>query len=352
MTDEDDYSYQLAFSLLPGSYNTGDRDHTEPVSVIRVRGGRVYLHDSSVDPMFEAFAYRAKLVEDYDGSAIAYGWDRPDSDFAPGEVNLQKNLHPSESRHGQKVGLADAAKPYTNLWYGHDFQWVGVVSATWQEAGAGGFEIDDRPELKDRFGKYPVVQPATGPAPGYYVSQVPAVVDKTKNWWDQRRYADGNTFPYIVLNEQFKAYGCRIGDVGIAIRNRTGKSAAFALGDTGTYGHLGESSSLLYRTVSEGQGNADYVTFIVFPRSGNGTAEGLNASGAIEFRLSGVTYDTATNAEELPLLMALNTDLSRLHDVRNRLKAGKPAGFSLPDFQKMADALKKYGFDPAHHMFE
>ena len=36
--------------------------------------------------------------------------------------------------------------------------------------------------------------------------------------------------------------GASIGDVGIAIHPLTGRSMAFAFADTGTVGHLGESS--------------------------------------------------------------------------------------------------------------
>ena len=59
----DDFSYSLKFSLLPGQYNTGDRDNTLPVSVARVRGGYLWEH-SGESPMFEAWVYQAKFVED------------------------------------------------------------------------------------------------------------------------------------------------------------------------------------------------------------------------------------------------------------------------------------------------
>jgi hypothetical protein len=350
-----EFDYSLEVSRLPGTYNTGDRDNTEPVAVAWVRGGFLFHKYRNEEPMVEAYVFRAKLVEDFDGSPTAYGWDRPDSDFAPswmhkpgesGYVNVQKNLHPLEGRRwGQKVGLENAASPFKNLWHGHDFTWVGVVSATEQQAAAGGFMIDDRPDLRDKHGKFPVVQPLGAPAPGYYVSQNPTIVDKGKPWWDQRRYADGNTFPYIVLNNQFISMGARIGDVGLAIHPATGKSEPFVFGDTGTFGHLGESSSYLYQRLTAGKGNSGYFTFLVFPKSGFHNTEGLNAKGAVEFRLTNmVTTIRATNAYELPMLLALGGDLARFNHARKQPGAGADSAMSTPGYFEMTMALAHYGF--------
>jgi len=364
----DDFTYSLEVSQLPGSYNTGDRDNTEQVTVTWVRGGNLFHKDRREMPMFEAYIYRAKFVEDYDGSPTAYGWDRPDGDTnnpsywrdrtwrdlpmtGPKYVNLQKNLHPLESKYGQQVGLANAASPWQNLWHGHNFRWVGVVAGTEQEALFNNFLYDERPQLRDMYGKYPVVQPEDGPAPGYYVSQNPTVVDKNKPWWDQRRYADGNTFPYIVLPNQFMNLGCRLGDVGIAIRPTTGKSAAFAFGDTGTFGHLGEASSYLYRTVTGSkQGdppdNADYITFLVLPKSGFGNTQGLHLNHNVESRVRvNITPigGGGQNLYELPMLLALGGDLTRFKQARKQIAAGLATPFSTPGFFDMLKILVSYG---------
>jgi hypothetical protein len=362
-----EFSYSLEVSHLPGSYNTGDRDNLEPVAVTWVRGGYLFHKDRSNMPMFEAYIYRAKFVEDFDGAPTAYGWDRPDDPknpdfytegplYGPGSslpkyVNLQKNLQPLESRGGQQVGLANAASPWQNLWHGHDFTWVGVVAATPQQALFNNFMIDNRPPLQDRNGKFPIVQPADAPAPGYYVSQNPTIVDSSKPWWDQRRYADGNTFPYIVLPEQFKNHGCRLGDVGIAIRPKTGKSAAFAFGDTGTWGHLGEASSYLYRTVTgtklgDPPDNADYITFLVLPNSGMGNTQGLHLNHNVEFRTrTNITPIGEDNSYELPLLLALGGDISRFNAARKRIAAGLETPFSTPGWADMLKILVSRGYN-------
>jgi hypothetical protein len=256
-----------------------------------------------------------------------------------------------ESRGGQQVGLANAASPWQHLWHGHDFKWVGVVAATPQEALRNNFMIDNRPPLQDRNSKFPIVQPADAPAPGYYVSQNPTIVDSSKPWWDQRRYADGNTFPYIVLPEQFKNHGCRLGDVGIAIRPKTGKSAAFAFGDTGTWGHLGEASSYLYRTVTgtklgDPPDNADYITFLVLPNSGNGNTQGLHLNHNVEFRTrTNITPIGEDNSYELPLLLALGGDISRFNAARKRIAAGLETPFSTPGWADMLKILVSYGYN-------
>ncbi|HEY2410773.1 MAG TPA: hypothetical protein VGI40_00940 [Pirellulaceae bacterium] len=350
----DDSSFSLKFSMLPGQYNTGDRDHTLPVSVTRVRAGYAWEHHWLDSPMFEAWVYQAKFVEDFDGAARAYGWDRPDSSFKYAEPNLQKNLQPLESRHGQQAGLANAASPYTNLWYGHDFRWVGVYSATEQFALSNGFEVDYRPPLRDNRGHYPAIQPLGAPAPGYYVSQCPGIVNKGLPDWDQRKYADAETFPYIVLPNQFMQMGARIGDVGLAVHPLTGRSKAFAFADTGTVGHLGESSSYLYKSVSGGQGNAGYVTFVIFPGSNwyRLNAEGLDQAGAIDFRVSGsLMLASVQNPDEFPLLMAYGGDLSRLRHAQQLIKQGKkppkPANFDL-----MVNALKPFDYAPQQRLFD
>jgi hypothetical protein len=148
--------------------------------------------------------------------------------------------------------------------------------------------------------------------------------------------------------------GASIGDVGIAIHPLTGRSMSFAFADTGTVGHLGESSTYLYKSISGGQGNANYVTFVIFPGSNSyrRNAEGLDQAGAIDFRVNySLMLDSVQNPDEFPLLMAYGGDLSRLHQAQKLLKQGKkpskPANFDL-----MVNALKPYGYAPQQRLFD
>jgi hypothetical protein len=68
----------------------------------------------------------------------------------------------------------------------------------------------------------------------------------------------------------------RKGDYGLVIRNRTGDSTAFFFGDTsggeGGSAKLGESSGYVWLAL--GQREDEPYSFIVFPGSGSGAADG------------------------------------------------------------------------------
>jgi len=193
------------------------RDHYgNPVTVRRVTGPNSFI----------AYIYQCPLNVDWDGAARAYGVDRPG-------FPLQTNLHPIET------GLGNAK--------GSDGTWSGVFSANRADAlailasdPAFGPTKEDRMKRIDQFlderfkdakGFSPVVQILRdSPAPGYYVSQCPALVDDSKKPWDQKRYADASKVPYGALSDGLARF-VNLFDFGLVIRNRTGRNIGFYFGD-------------------------------------------------------------------------------------------------------------------------
>lgn len=78
----------------------------------------------------------------------------------------------------------------------------------------------------------PVVQGPNDPAPGYYVSQT-TFEDGTRAEHDQRRYVDATRINYVVLGNQAKHRGARIGDFVAVMSQRTGRCAFAIVGDSG-----------------------------------------------------------------------------------------------------------------------
>lgn len=85
---------------------------------------------------------------------------------------------------------------------------------------------DDRPDV-------PVLQGPRDPAPGYYISQTaftdPALTDPR----DVRRYVDASKINYVVLGDEARKRGARIGDFVAAYSRRTRRSVYGIVGDAG-----------------------------------------------------------------------------------------------------------------------
>jgi hypothetical protein len=236
---------------------------------------------------FRALTYQCILNVDWDGAHRAYGWDRPDSPKQ--SFPHQKNLQPWERWDFHHGSLQNARAKKDN-------HWVGVFAATPTEAKAilrkyhpyydaleAGAQqsifnrfLDTRESgplgsLQDVFGKFPVVQlpEMDQPEPGYYVSISNAHTDSTLPLWKQQRYWDAGKVPFAALPV---LPGVRLGDFGLIISKDSGCSTPFFFGDTGGGIKLGESSGYVYLTFSEKEDRL--YNFIVFPGSGNGSAEG------------------------------------------------------------------------------
>lgn len=299
----------LQFDPLRGHHFTNG-GHGPAVEVTKVHGG-------PAQSPFLALVYQCPLIEDIDGAPRAYGWDRPGHP-------LQQHLHPYEngSPHhpSQQVGLANAADPWQALWHNNHFAWAGLYSATPHFAHAHGLVIDDRPQLRDRHGRYPVVQPQGAPAPGYYVSTTARAANPHLPNWDQRRYWDASAVPYAVYAiADWAGTGLALGDYGLAIRLKTGTYSGFFFADTRRHG-VGECSRYLVRSLSHAGPESDPVSFIVFPGSGNGSPSGAaqrHIHGILVKRLSALSASGA-NPGDLVQFLALGAHRHRYEQLKRR----------------------------------
>ena len=190
--------------------------------------------------------YRAKLAIDADGSPRAYG---------PNNTGLDLTEHALNGSN-----------------------WVGVVT--------------------DENGE-PLIQKASNPYPGLYVSQT-SLIDTTFSNSDPRRYVNAEKIPYIVLPETLMIIAdIKIGDIGYAYNPKTKKGAYAVFADVGPEGLLGEGSIRLAKdlgldNISPRDGGLEgaAVQYVVFPNTslGNGkhpTYEQINNIGRIQMQKLG-----------------------------------------------------------------
>jgi hypothetical protein len=307
------------FSLAP--VNT--MDHRGPVPIIKIE------HAPS---NFVAFAYQCRLEEDFDGAPRCYGLDNPqpvDSSANP-NTRLQKGIKALDR-------IGNATNPYKNFRAGsNDFAWVGLYAATPAFARQQGFSIDARPRLEARRGRkpseqglFPAIQPASGPAPGYFVSTTSALADPKLPAWDQRRYVDATQIPYGALALWWPRLKVRLGDFGFAIRPDIGTVSGFVFADSGT-AKVGEVSHRLLETLSPGEGagtrNEHSTWFLVFPGSGNGISErvkyGSNAALQRCVSLNLRRLSALPDADRITRLLALGPNLPMFQAV----EAGRAPG--------------------------
>lgn len=160
-------------------------------TLLRVGGNNVFLRDNRV------IEFEAGMTIDADGSPRAY--------------------HPDD-----KLGLDYLANA------GHPGNWWALVC----ENGR------------------PIVQSATDPAPGYYVSTT-AYFHAAYGEADPRRYLDSERVCFVVVPSQLRrlvkpiVLGCR----AIVTNLANGKTAEATVGDIGPATHLGEGSIALAKAL-------------------------------------------------------------------------------------------------------
>jgi hypothetical protein len=123
----------------------------------------------------------------------------------------------------------------------------------------------------------PVVQKASDPAPGYYVSTTSLYDRNNRNPRDPRRYVDAATIPYIVLPPRGLKYA-RLGDFATVINLENGKisSAIVADGSLELPDRIGEGSIALAKALGidpdprNGGKDDGGILYLVYPGSGNG----------------------------------------------------------------------------------
>src|SRR5579871_346218 len=255
---------------------TSANDHKGVVAITKIE------HAASG---FKAYAYQCSLEEDLDGAPKAYGMNNahPVDQARNPDTVFQHDIEMLET------SLCNATSPHENCDAGnHVFAWVGVFAATQDFAARHGFSIDRRAFLEARRrtlpgggsaplapnepGLFPAVQGGAAPAPGYFVSTTSAITDPDIQEWEQMRYVNAVAVPYAAWAGWWHSLGVDKGDFGLAIRPSTGAFSGFVFADTGT-GRVGEVSRKLFETLSSDRNNEDRFLFLVFPRSGVGTAD-------------------------------------------------------------------------------
>lgn len=124
--------------------------------------------------------------------------------------------------------------------------------------------------VADREG-VPIIQRATDPFPGYYVSCT-SLSDERKEVADPTRYVDASEVPYVALPKTVADLGgARLGDFTYVINLRNGKTSFAIYADIGT---IGEGSIALANRLgipsdARRGGTSEGVVYVFFPGSGN-----------------------------------------------------------------------------------
>lgn len=134
----------------------------------------------------------------------------------------------------------------------------------WVVTDSWGWATDDG----QRTGR-PVIQSASDPAPGYYVSKT-SLRDTTFGSTDPHAYVWADRVPYVAVPRRLleEPFGVRMGDLALVTYERR---RCFALvADVGGNDHIGEGSIALIKSISEGGptprngGIAHGVSFYIF----------------------------------------------------------------------------------------
>ena len=190
--------------------------------ILTIEGSAVCVLDGS-----SAFFFKAGMAVDADGAPTAY--------------------HPQVGRGLDALGNA-----------GHPGNWYGVVTDTGLANGK------------------PVVQGASDPAPGFYVSPT-ALHNKQFGRADPRRYVDSTQIPYISLpGHHAGVLKAKLGDLAMVINSHNGLSSAAICADIGPRAKIGEGSIALAQALHlsgnarHGGASSRSIVYLVFPQSGHG----------------------------------------------------------------------------------
>ena len=192
-----------------------------------VAGARLVL--AQPDPRQRSFEIVTRMDIDVDGAPNAYG--------PPGKKTLDylSNAHYRARPGGEIVGyLTD----------------------------------DDHP-------KVPIIQGPHDPYPGYYVSTT-HMVDGSRKRRDPLRYVDATKINYVVLGDEARRRGARVGDF-VAVYSRRHKRAVYGIvGDSGNPSgaegslHLLQALGYPFKSGKTGSVERKEVVIRFFPRSNPG----------------------------------------------------------------------------------
>jgi hypothetical protein len=120
----------------------------------------------------------------------------------------------------------------------------------------------------------PLVQTATDPAPGYYISMT-SLQDNSKKDSDPNRYVNSETIPYIAMPPKFSK-DFRLGDIALVVNKLNNKRCFAIFADTGPANKIGEGSIFLAQQLGiksnpKNGGTGSGIVYILIKNSGKGT---------------------------------------------------------------------------------
>ncbi|MEO7028336.1 MAG: hypothetical protein ABI147_02910 [Acidobacteriaceae bacterium] len=128
---------------------------------------------------------------------------------------------------------------------------------------------DDHPTV-------PIVQGPHDPFPGYYVSTTHFVDHARRNRKDPLRYVDATKINYVVLGDEAKRRGARVGDF-VAVYSRRHKRAVYGIvGDSGNPSgeegslHLLQALGYAFKSGKTGSVERKEIVVRFFPKSNPG----------------------------------------------------------------------------------
>ena len=289
---------KLLFTFLIATQLLVAQTSTKTASVVcnltyerTLQGFDVYIHNPSGATM-----YKAKMYIDSDGSPRSYGPNNSGLDYT-------------------------ANAGYPGNW------WALVTDASGN----------------------PIIQTASNPYPGMYVSTT-SLVNSQYSSTNPLRYVNSETVPYIAIPTNVLASGnIHVGDVAYVYNTVTGQSCFAIYADAGNTTSIGEASIMTaslvgvnpnVRTGGTSQGIIDYV---VFPQSGFGqgkipTIAQIDSMGNAQLAANGGTLITTclsnpvdnvapTTAISAPALWDTTTFVASFTDIDNSGGSGVEKSF-------------------------
>ena len=330
--------------------------------------GGTYLVVATEPTGDTAIIYSGILNRDFDGAPNCYA-------AFPNVNGGSDSLHNGKSDENAPFNVLDPnplpePPPVPNVVHAHNWQWVGVVNKTFQEADDAGLRdrLDYRSELAGRNPRGPQFPPTfpilRADNPGFYVSTTAWSRNTHVPDTDPRHYWDASAVSYGALTPPLRDLGVNQGDFGLAIRRDTGDSEAFFFADAGGGKKVGEMSDHLFGTLfPNGQNEEGHpVAFLVFPGSRTGhplqnQAGDVNAiaSRTIQQRVSNLSsYD---NVSSLAGLMASGRPFGlqqpfeafevQVDNGRFTRRVDVVYGGGQASFTRMVSALRPFGYNPS-----
>jgi hypothetical protein len=302
----------LQFEDIPGKWRCGS-DHLN-VKVTSVSGPKDLV----------VYLYVCNVQVDLDGAPDAYG-------------------PPGKKCRDVLANARDQPDPKKKGWYG-------VYPLTPAEAHTNNAVIDTNPSLKDANGRFPVIQSADEPKPGFYVSQSSVAANVGFPKWDQRRYLDATKIAFGALSGKLADEGFALGDFCLSMRLDKGVQSSYPFKDS-----AGKASWAL--------SEVSYKTFADLGGSGFTQHEINRANGFIACHLAFMNsagtsvrsildkLSQVDNPGDLPLMIACQlaarpsgSGLARLEQYQNasdmnRLKMSPPH-----EFHAVVAGLRQAGY--------